>query len=96
MTWWNPLSWGKKGGSEPAPEPVPDNEKGRMLSQQMRQAEEAYDQMYGANPTAAYSEMKESSYEAIRLANELGLTRLSAELDKKLESRKKIFRDQLS
>lgn len=94
MRWWNPFSWG--ASKEPVLEPIPDNEQGRMLAQQIAQAEAAYGQMYESNPTAAYSEMKESSYEAIRIARELGLPVRVADLEKKLEQRKQIFRGQLS
>lgn len=77
-------------------EPIPDDEKGRELSRHLAQAEAAYVRMYEDNPKAAYSDMKESMYDAIRLARELGLTRRVAALEKTLEHRKSVFRSQMS
>ncbi len=62
--------------------------------------EKAYDQMYdahsGSAATACYSDAKEAFYEAIRLADELELVQESAELSKRLEHIKAVFRSQFS
>lgn len=63
-------------------------------------AEKAYDQMYDAHSssdaTGLYSDAKEAFYDAIRLANELGLTEESAALQKRLDHVKAVFRSQFS
>jgi hypothetical protein len=60
--------------------------------------EKAYDQMYDAHGsvTGLYSDAKEAFYDAIRLANELGLIEESRELQKRLEHIKAVFRSQFS
>jgi hypothetical protein len=62
--------------------------------------EKAYDQMYdahsGSAATGLYSDAKEAFYEAIRLADELELAQESAELSKRLEHIKAVFRSQFS
>jgi hypothetical protein len=62
------------------------------------QAEEAYSRMYTARPgselAARYSDAKESLYEAIALANRLGLADESERLSARLEEIKTIFRRQ--
>jgi hypothetical protein len=92
MPWWNPFRREPKVELEP----IPDTEKGRLLSQQIAQADAAYGQLYERGGAGAYSEMKESSHEAIRLARELGLARRAAALEAELAKRKATFRDQLS
>lgn len=60
--------------------------------------EKAYDQMYDAHSggaaSALYNDAKEAFYDAIRHANELGLKEESAELSKRLEHIKAVFRSQ--
>jgi len=62
--------------------------------------EKAYDQMYDAHSSSdaswLYSDAKEAFYDAIRLANELGLTEESAALEKRLQHIKAVFRSQFS
>jgi hypothetical protein len=62
--------------------------------------EKAYDQMYDAHSssdaTGLYSDAKEAFYDAIRLANELGLAEESAALNKRLDHIKAVFRSQFS
>ncbi|HEV3316013.1 MAG TPA: hypothetical protein VG488_03545 [Candidatus Angelobacter sp.] len=60
--------------------------------------EKAYDQMYetSRSTTGLYSDAKEAFYDAIRLANELGLTEESAELTARLQHIKAVFRSQFS
>ncbi|HXB22107.1 MAG TPA: hypothetical protein VNV88_12030 [Candidatus Solibacter sp.] len=60
--------------------------------------EKAYDDMYesSGSTTGLYSDAKESFREAIRLANELGLTEESAALSARLEHIKAVFRSQFS
>jgi hypothetical protein len=58
--------------------------------------EKAYDQMYetSGSTTGLYSDAKEAFYEAIRLANELGLTEESTALSARLQHIKAVFRSQ--
>jgi hypothetical protein len=60
--------------------------------------EKAYDQMYETSGSAAglYSDAKEAFYDAIRIANELGLSQESEELEKRLQHIKAVFRRQFS
>ena len=60
--------------------------------------EKAYDQMYetSGSTTGLYSDAKEAFYDAIRLANELGLKEESAELSARLAHIKAVFRSQFS
>ena len=62
------------------------------------QAEKAYDDMYEAHSFSQangfYSESKESFYDAIRLAEELGLADEAESLRKRLEHIKAVFRSQ--
>jgi hypothetical protein len=60
--------------------------------------EKAYDQMYETHGSATglYSDAKEAFYDAIRIANELGLADEAKELEKRLEHIKAVFRSQLS
>jgi len=84
----------------PTPEqsPVPGNMD--QLEFFIRQAEEAYSSIYdipsSSGRAAAYSDCKESMYEAIQLARQLGLENKVIELEKKLEHYKAVFRSQLS
>ncbi len=63
-------------------------------------AEEAYDRMYDAtNSTAAagaYSDAKESLYDAISFARELGLAEAAERLQARLAHIKGVFRSQFS
>ena len=65
-----------------------------------RFGEEAYDQMYeehsSSGAAACYSDAKESFYEAIRLARELGLTEKEQALEKRLAHIKAVFRSQFT
>ena len=60
--------------------------------------EKAYDQMYETHGSIAglYSEVKESFYDAIRIANELGLKEESEALEKRLDNIKAVVRSQFS
>jgi len=60
--------------------------------------EKAYDQMYetSGSTTGLYSDAKEAFYDAIRIASELGLKEESAELSKRLDHIKAVFRSQFS
>ena len=60
--------------------------------------EKAYDDMYEAHGsvTGLYSDAKEAFYDAIRIANELGLSDESKELEKRLHHIKAVFRSQFS
>ena len=62
--------------------------------------EKAYDQLYDAHSsgsaTGLYSDAKEAFYDAIHLANQLGLAQESRELQKRLEHIKAVFRSQFS
>ena len=62
--------------------------------------EEAYDQMYeersSSGATACYSEVKESFYEAIRVARELGLAEKEQALEERLSHIKAVFRSQFT
>src|SRR5262249_28648237 len=62
--------------------------------------EEAYDQMYeersSSGDTACYSEVKESFYEAIRVARELGLAEKEQALEERLSHIKAVFRSQFT
>ncbi len=70
-----------------------------QLEQYIRQAEDAYSRMYdewlSSSRAAAYNECKESIADAIRLARELGLEDKAAELEKKREHYKAVFRSQM-
>lgn len=60
--------------------------------------EKAYDQMYETHgsPTGLYSDTKEAFYDAIRIANDLGLTQEADALSKRLAHIKAVFRSQFS
>ena len=62
--------------------------------------EKAYDQLYetgsAGSSTGLYSDAKEAFYDAIRIANELGLKEESEELEKRLQHIKAVFRSQFS
>jgi hypothetical protein len=62
--------------------------------------EKAYDDMYEAHSpsdaTACYSDAKERFYDAISLANKLGLTDEAEALSKRLAHIKVVFRSQFS
>ena len=60
--------------------------------------EKAYDQMYEAHGSATglYSDAKEAFYDAISIANELGLRDEAERLSKRLEHIKAVFRSQFS
>ena len=63
-------------------------------------AEKAYDDMYEehsfSGAGACYSDAKEFFYDAIRLAEELGLAEEAAALTKRLEHIKAVYRSQFS
>jgi hypothetical protein len=64
-------------------------------------AEQAYDDMYekAHSPSAAtgyYSTAKEALHDAIRVANELGLTEEEAKLNARLAHIKAVFRSQFT
>lgn len=60
--------------------------------------EKYYDQMYETrlSPTGLYSSTKEAFYDAISAANELGMKEEAAELSKRLDNIKAVFRSQFS
>jgi len=62
------------------------------------QGEKAYDDMYEAHSFSqagvCYSDAKEFFYEAIKLAEELGMTEEAATIGKRLEHIKAVFRKQ--
>ena len=62
--------------------------------------EKAYDQLYettpSGSPSSHYSDAKEAFHEAMHIAKELGLHKESAELSKRLEHIKAVFRSQFS
>jgi hypothetical protein len=60
--------------------------------------EKYYDQMYETrlSPTGLYSSTKEAFYDAISAANELGMKEEVAELSKRLDHIKAVFRSQFS
>jgi hypothetical protein len=62
--------------------------------------EKAYDEMYDAHSSGAaaalYSDAKEAFYDAIRVANELGLTEESEALTARLHHIKSVFRSQFT
>ncbi len=60
--------------------------------------EKAYDQMYESHGsvTGLYSDAKEAFYDAIRVAEELGLTEEAEELSRRLAHIKAVFRSQFS
>jgi hypothetical protein len=63
------------------------------------QAEEAYDRMYDAGysgATGCYSDAKEFLYDAIGLANRLGLTDEAERLSNRLAHIKAVFRSQFT
>jgi len=64
-------------------------------------AEQAYDDLYekahsSSAATGYYSTAKEALHDAIRIANELGLTEESAKLIARLEHIKAVFRSQFT
>ena len=64
-------------------------------------AEQAYDDLYekahsSSAATGYYSTAKEALHDAIRIANELGLTEESAKLSARLEHIKAVFRSQFT
>lgn len=61
-------------------------------------AEKAYDQMYETHGSATglYSDVKEAFYDAIRVAEELGLNEEVEQLEKRLAHIKAVFRSQFS
>lgn len=65
-----------------------------------RFGEEAYDQMYeehsSSGATGRYSDAKEAFYDAIRVAQELGLTEKVEALEKRLAHIKAVFRSQFT
>ena len=77
----------------------PDMSLKEQLEHYIRLAEDAYSSAYdvpsGSGRSAAYSECKEFMAEAIRLARQLGLEDRAAELEKKLEHYKSVFRHQM-
>ncbi|HEV3041319.1 MAG TPA: hypothetical protein VHA33_26380 [Candidatus Angelobacter sp.] len=85
----------------PVDDPIQPTERERKLHQ-LRACkalgEKAYDQMYevSGSATGLYSDAKEAFYDAIRLANELGLKEESAELAARLDHIKAVFRSQFS
>jgi hypothetical protein len=85
----------------PVDDPIQPTERERKLNQ-LRACkalgEKAYDQMYetSGSTTGLYSDAKEAFYDAIRLANELGLKEESAELSARLQHIKAVFRSQFS
>lgn len=76
------------------------NQKLESLEACIRFGEEAYDRMYeehsSSGATGRYSDAKEAYYDAIRLAGELGLKDKTAELEKRLEHIKAVFRSQFT
>ena len=68
-----------------------------LLARHIRLAEEAYTEMYDSlNPTACYSNAKESYYDANSLARKLGLSDRAADLEERLAHVKNVFRTQFS
>jgi hypothetical protein len=65
----------------------------------IRQAEEAYDRLYDewsrSGRAAAYNECKENMAEAIHLARDMGLGEKVAQLEKRLQHIKAVFRHQM-
>jgi hypothetical protein len=70
------------------------------LARCKKQGEKAYDDMYEAHSFsgagACFAEAKESFSEAIRLANELGLTPETQILEKRLDHIKAVYRSQFT
>lgn len=68
------------------------------LARRKSMGEKAYDEMYEAHSfsqaNGCYSDAKESFYDAIGLADELGLTADAESLKKRLEHIKQVFRSQ--
>jgi hypothetical protein len=66
----------------------------------IRQAEEAYDRIYEewsrSDRAAVYNECKENMAEAIRLAHDMGWKEKVAELEKRLQHIKAVFRNQMN
>lgn len=85
----------------PVDEPIHPSERELKLNQ-LRACkalgEKAYDQMYetSGSTTGLYSDAKEAFYDAIRLADELGLHEESAELSARLDHIKAVFRSQFN
>lgn len=80
-----------------------DGERQELLAQLERVkalGEKAYDDMYeehsSSGATACYSDAKECFYDAISLANKLGLKDEAEALAKRLEHIKAVFRSQFS
>ncbi len=76
------------------------NQKILQLAHLRDLAEKAYDDMYEqhsfSGSGACYSDAKEFYYDAIQLAEELGLAEESAAMTKRLEHIKGVFRSQFS
>lgn len=63
----------------------------------VRQGENEYSEMYDSrNPGACYASAKDSFHEAIRLCLKLGWKKRAADLEKRLEHIKSVFRSQFS
>jgi hypothetical protein len=81
---------------------MPENreEKLSQLTRLKAMGEKAYDDMYEAHSArdaaVCYSDAKESFYDAIGLANRLGLTDEAETLSKRLEHIKAVFRSQFT
>jgi hypothetical protein len=75
---------------------LPKTEPGLALYHHIMAAEKAYEAMYERGGSGAYSDMKESMSDAIRLATELGLAEKASQLQRVLDHRKSVFRSQLS
>ena len=77
-----------------------DQEKLAQLAAAEQWGEKAYDEMYEAHSDshamACYSEAKESFYDAIRRAEELGMSEKAAQLRARLEHIKNVYRHQFS
>jgi len=88
------------GAPAPAARSADSSEKLAQLSECERQGEQAYDQMYEehsfSGAMACYSEAKESFYEAIRRAEELGMREKADALRARLEHIKAVYRKQFT
>jgi hypothetical protein len=75
-------------------------EQARLLAHWKALGEKAYDDMYEAHSfrdaNVCYSDAKESFYDAIRVAEELGLKDEADRLRKRLEHIKEVFRSQFA
>ena len=82
------------------PAPSADQEKLARLAAAEQSGEKAYDEMYEAHSDshamACYSEAKESFYDAIRRAEELGMSEKAEQLRARLEHIKNVYRHQFS